>query len=75
VTTRRLGRPLARVTSHSIALLRQATGRADLAVIEAVRCPSCELWVSPRRFDLRHLACRVCVRTLGRPTRLGRGWW
>ncbi|MFI7548032.1 hypothetical protein [Actinoplanes sp. NPDC049599] len=68
------GRPLTRITHQSIGLLRRAVGLPALAVVEAVCCPRCRMWVAPRRFDLRHMACRTCMRTLARPARLGRGW-
>ncbi|GIF15273.1 hypothetical protein [Actinoplanes teichomyceticus] len=70
---RRLDRRQSRFVTRSIALLRQVTGRSHLSVTVAIYCPWCRLWESPRRFDLRHMACRTCVRTLARPTRIGRG--
>ncbi|WP_245724684.1 hypothetical protein [Micromonospora citrea] len=37
----------------------------------AIRCPRCEEWVKPRRFDLRRMSCRSCIATLARPDRGG----
>ncbi|GIF09811.1 hypothetical protein [Actinoplanes siamensis] len=64
---------LSRVVVRSIVILRQITGRSHLAVTRAALCPRCQHWVSPRRYDVRHMACRTCVRTLARPSRIGWG--
>ncbi|WP_204297427.1 hypothetical protein [Actinoplanes campanulatus] len=64
----------ARVPTRFLLVLHQITGRSDLSVIRAYLCPWCDQWIAPRRFDRRHMACRRCVRSLGRPTRISRGW-
>jgi hypothetical protein len=63
-----------RVQVRLTLLLHQVTGRSGLGVVEAYLCPWCVSWVAPRRFNRRHMACRSCVRSLGRPTRAARGW-
>ena len=63
----------ARLTARFLLALHEITGRGDLSVVRAYFCPWCERWMPPRRFDRRHMACRRCVRSLGRPTRIGRG--
>lgn len=73
MSAQHLDRPLSRVVIRSIVILRQLTGRSHLAVTRAALCPRCGLWVSPRRYDIGHMACRSCVRTLARPSRIGRG--
>jgi hypothetical protein len=73
MTAHPLDRPQSRVMTRSISVLRRITGRSHLAIVLAIHCPWCDLWVSPRRFDPKHLACRTCVRSLGRPTQIGRG--
>jgi hypothetical protein len=50
--------------------LRRLVGLAPAAVlVDEIRCPWCHVWVKPRRFDLRHMACRTCMATLARPSR------
>ncbi|BCY06163.1 hypothetical protein [Actinoplanes sp. L3-i22] len=73
MSARPLDRPQSRVMTRSISILRRMTGRGHLAIVLAVLCPGCDLWVSPRRYDVRHMACKTCVRTLARPPRVGRG--
>ncbi|GLY08615.1 hypothetical protein [Actinoplanes sp. NBRC 101535] len=74
MNARRFDHRLSRVSVRLVLVLRRITGRTDLSVVRAYLCPWCDLWVAPRRFDRIHMACRECVRSLGRPTRLGRGW-
>jgi hypothetical protein len=74
VNARQVDRRLSRATTRLVLLVHQMTGRSHLSVVRAYLCPWCTLWVIPRRFDKRHMACRECVRSLGRPTRSGRGW-
>jgi hypothetical protein len=45
-------------------------GRRRPVLVDEIRCPRCLRWVKPRRFDLQHMACKTCRRTLARP-----GWW
>jgi hypothetical protein len=53
------------------AWLRQFVGLSPVAVlVAAIRCPHCAEWVAPRRFDLKHMACRPCLATLFRPRRV-----
>nr|MDT0658967.1 hypothetical protein [Micromonospora sp. DSM 115978] len=58
------------VTWHLVAALRRLAGLRPAAVlVDEIRCPWCHLWVKPRHFDLRHMACRTCMATLARPSR------
>jgi hypothetical protein len=44
-------------------------------LVDEIRCPHCGDWVKPRKFDLRHMACKRCRRTLARPRWARVGWW
>ncbi|GAB3816624.1 hypothetical protein GCM10027605_65970 [Micromonospora zhanjiangensis] len=53
------------------ARLCRLLGLPPVAVsVAAIRCPHCAEWVTPRRFDLAHMACRSCLATLFRPRRV-----
>jgi uncharacterized paraquat-inducible protein A len=44
-------------------------------LVDEIRCPHCGVWVKARKFDLAHMACKRCRRTLARPRWSPLGWW
>ncbi|GIG90935.1 hypothetical protein [Plantactinospora endophytica] len=57
-------------------VVRRALGlRPAALLVDEIRCPRCGEWVKPRRFDLRHMACRTCRATFARPRRTGVLLW